>query len=83
MVSGGSDAAISIFELETLTCTRSITDLDHLVRALSLSADAGHVAYCVEGTPGVCIDNVLTGKSESQHLIAKLHAAVAVFGFRV
>lgn len=63
LVSGGYDASISVFELETLTCLRSITELDYPAKVLSLSADASHVAYVTEAVHGVCIDNVITGES--------------------
>ncbi len=61
LVSGGLDATVSLFELQTLTCLRTFSKFDHPARGVSFSADSNYIAYFAEGALGVSIDKSFTG----------------------
>jgi THO complex subunit 3 len=48
MVSGGGDALISVWDLNAVTCVRTMTRMDGPVKDLSISRDGQYVAYASE-----------------------------------
>ena len=63
MASGGLDATVSVFELQSLTCVRAFAKFDQPARAVSFSADGSHLAYVAESTPGVTIERLAAGEA--------------------
>ncbi|PNH12867.1 THO complex subunit 3 [Tetrabaena socialis] len=59
LASGGSDALISLWDMEELICLRTYSRPDQSVRTLSFSHDAAWLAYCSEDGAGT-IDVVST-----------------------
>lgn len=65
LASGGQDATVSVFELQTLTCLRTFIGFDQAARYVSFSHDGRYLAYVAESPtvdPGVYIEEVATGK---------------------
>ncbi|KXZ44010.1 hypothetical protein GPECTOR_75g734 [Gonium pectorale] len=63
LASGGSDALVSLWELEEMTCLRTYSRPDQSVRTLGFSHDANWLAYCSEDGYGT-IDVVSTQTGE-------------------
>ena len=53
MASGGGDALVSIWDLSSVACVRTLTRMDGPIRDLSLSKDGQYVAYGTEPLPAV------------------------------
>lgn len=65
LASGGTDATVSVFELQTMTCLRTFAGFDQPARYVSFSHDGQYLAYVAESPtvdPGVYIEEVATGK---------------------
>jgi len=64
LASGGTDATVSVFELQTMTCLRTFAGFDQPARYVSFSHDGQYLAYVAESPtvdPGVYIEEVATG----------------------
>ena len=62
MVSGASDATVSLFELHSLTCLRTSSKFDYPARGVSFSHDSQYIAFFAEGSNGVHIEKTFSGK---------------------
>ena len=61
-MTGGEDATVTFFDLETLTATKSLWVLDSTVKAVRFSFDGQHLAYCCQDERAIHIENCLKGK---------------------
>ena len=48
MASGGADAIAAVWDLESLACIRTCTQMDGEVKTLSISHDSQYLAYAGE-----------------------------------
>ena len=51
LASGGGDALVSIWDLTSMACVRTLTRMDGPVRDLSVTRDGQYVAYASEPLP--------------------------------
>lgn len=61
MVSGATDATVSLFELGTLTCLRTSSKFDYPARGVCFSHDSLYIAFFAEGSNGVHVERTFTG----------------------
>ena len=48
MASGGADAIAAVWDLDTLACIRTCTQMDGEIKTLSISHDSQYLAYAGE-----------------------------------
>jgi WD40 repeat protein len=48
MASGGGDALVALWDMESMVCNRTWAHMDYGVRSVSLSADGAMLAYASE-----------------------------------
>ena len=66
MATGGADSLVSLYDYETLACTRSYYECQHAIKAMSFSADSRFLAYADELHPRIYIEAVDTGCTRVQ-----------------
>lgn len=65
LATGGSDALVTLWEVEDMICTRTFSRPDQSIRALALSADGRWLAYSSGDGPGT-VDVVSTSTGEGR-----------------
>jgi len=53
LASGGGDALVSLWDLTSMACVRTLTRMDGAIRDMSITRDGNYVAYAAEPLPSV------------------------------